>query len=228
MSIKDSMPTDIEISQIEEFDKKILDYLRRLIDTEDAVAKSFKDLATNLERASKEKKAYYEMQREMEKQYIQLVGRKSELISQQDLQQIKEHVKRMEGTITNQVEITMVLQEMTDAYKEYLSALKDLNKAWGHLYKNEADWRNVSYEFIKAKEKYDGNKLEKTEKQTIRLKQEVKKAFEEKSHRFSFVEKVYDTSKSNMAKIKSEYKKYGVVIVTTLPSFSFGIGLFSS
>jgi cell pole-organizing protein PopZ len=189
MSIKDSMPTDTEISQIEEFDKKILDNLRRLIDTEDAVAKSFKDLALNLDRASKEKKAYYEMQREMERQYIQLVGRKSELITQQDLQQIKEHVKRMEGTITNQVEITMVLQEMTDAYKEYLSALKDLNKAWGHLYKNEADWRNTSYEFIKAKEKYDGNKLEKTEKQTVRLKQEVKKAFEEKSHRFSFVEK---------------------------------------
>lgn len=206
MNMKDIMPMDIEISQAEEYDKKAVEALDRLFASEEAVAKAFKELAERMDRATKEKEKYLGTQREMERQYIQLIQRKSQLIESHDLQVVKEHVKRTDETVNNQQQLTGILKEMADSYNEYIGAMKDLTKTWSSLQKNELDWRKVSYEFTKARENQDGGKMEKLEKEIEKQKNQVIKAFQEKAHRFSFVEKAMVRINQTWQKLKMGIK----------------------
>jgi hypothetical protein len=207
--MKEHLPMDIEITQGEEHDKSAIDALNRLQSAEDGVTRAFKELAERMEKANKERERFYQNQREMERQYIQLTQRKSTLITNMDLQVLKEHLKRSEESVNTHTQIAIVLKEMGDGYAEYNNALKDLLKVWSNLGKTEADWRKAGNDFRKAMEEQDGNKLEKLEKEIIKRKSEVVKAFQDKAYRWTFVEKAMVRINQTWQKLKNSVKNVG-------------------
>lgn len=206
MSMKDIMPMDIEITLAEEYDKQSVESLSRLQDAEDGVTRAVKDLAERFDRATKERERYLNTQKELERQYIQLIQRKSELIAPIDMQKLKEHTKNLEETIQAYITMSQNLKELSSSYNEYNGALKDLVKAWGNQQKTEMDWRKLGYDFTKARESQDGGKMEKIEKQLGKTKQDTIKTFQEKAHRATFVEKAMVRINQSWQKIKVNIK----------------------
>ena len=207
--MKDIMPMDIEISQAEEYDKKSVEAMERLLASEEAVARSFKELADRLDRATKDKEKYINTQKEMERQYIQLIQRKSQLVTAMDMQVLKEHLKKTEETITSQQQVVVIMKEMSDAYQEYINAMKDLTKSWQTQLKSEMEWRKTSYEFVKARENQDGGKMEKLEREITKQKQNAVKTFQDKAHRITFVEKAMVRINQTWQKLKMGIKNFG-------------------
>jgi len=187
-SIKEYLPMDIEISQIE-LDRKATDQVQRLTSSEEGVMKAVKDLAEKFDRMAKDRKSYHESQFEISRNYIQLVNRKSTIFQQNNLTNLKEHMRRNEESLEVINEMTVQIHQLADSYKEYVGNLKELNKAWEKFTKTEQEWYGQFGELQKAKDRQEASKMDKIEKGMIKLKQEVEKNFSEKNHRSEFVEK---------------------------------------
>jgi hypothetical protein len=187
-SIKDYIPMDIEISQIE-LDRKSTEHVQRLLASEEGVMKSVKDLADKFDKMAKDRKSYHDSQFEISRNYIQLVNRKSTIFQQNNLTNLKEHLRRNEESIGVINEMTVNFQQLSDSYKEYVGNLKELSKAWEKFTKTEQDWYGQFGELQKAKDRQEAGKMDKIEKGMVKLKQDVEKTFSEKNHRSEFVEK---------------------------------------
>ncbi|WP_371802141.1 hypothetical protein [Candidatus Lokiarchaeum ossiferum] len=189
MGIKEDLPMDEEINDIQ-LTKKLTNSLFNLESNEENVMKGIKDLANRMKKSNHEMANYLSLQNETVRLYIQLVNRKSDIINNQDLMKIKEHVKRMEKTVSVQHEIYNSFQEMGDSYKEYHKTLKDLAKSFEKLNKKQKDWHDSAAELSKAQgsQMTSGQKLDKLEKAVNKQKREVMKYYDDRKHRDGFVQ----------------------------------------
>jgi hypothetical protein len=204
-SIKDAIPTDIEITQLS-FDKTAADQITRLIDAEGEVMNSLGVLANSFDKTAKLRKAYNDNQFEISRNYIQLVQRKSTIFQSRDLQEMKEHIKRNEDSVLAFNDLKVLFQGISDGYKEYYSNLKEYGKAYQRFIKAETDWYNASLDLRKAKDKYDTERMDKLEKGLVKLKADVEKYFIEKNHRSEFVSKSVVRIDQSFQKLKMNIK----------------------
>lgn len=189
MGVKEDLPMDEEINDIQ-LTKKLANSLFKLEGNEENVMKGIKEVANRMKKSSTEMNNYLELQNETVRLYIQLVNRKSDIIKNQDLAKIKEHVKRIEKTVSVQHDIYHSFQEMGDSYKEYHKTLKELAKSVEKLNKKQKDWHDSASELAKAQgsQMTSGQKLDKLEQTINKRKREVVKHYDDRKHRDGFVQ----------------------------------------
>jgi predicted nuclease with TOPRIM domain len=143
--------------------------------------------AKKMKQAVSEMQSYTDVAQEISRNYIQLVNRDSEIVSNQALHKLKEHLKRLDTTITNQTELYNTMFEVASAYSDYSDTLRDLSKTWDQLIDKQKSWRDADYELKKAQAKNNYEKYDKIESNVRKGKNEVIKAFNEKEGKDSFV-----------------------------------------
>ncbi|MHA1613160.1 MAG: hypothetical protein ACTSYU_13980, partial [Promethearchaeota archaeon] len=134
MDINSFKPMDPEIDQIH-YDKQLEDSINKLQDLEDAVRRSLKDLASKIRKTHDELGNYHKIQFENERNYIQLVNRNSDLVKRPDLNRLKEHNKRTNIRLEVQKNMSNVLLQLSNDYKELTGTLKDLGSVMGKMNK---------------------------------------------------------------------------------------------
>ncbi len=203
-------PNDQEIEWIYST-KKIVDSLNKLQSSEDSVMKGFKDLSNKMKKSNTEFKSYVGLKQEEVRLFIQLVNRKSDMVSNQDLNKLREHVKQIENAIEVDTEILNSFIDISEAYKEYQKALKDFTKSGEKLNKNQKDWHDSSANLSKAlsSQMTPGHKLDKLEKAIANNKITVSKGYEEYKHQERFVETGVLRLNQAWAKLKTVIKNIG-------------------
>jgi len=181
--IKEFLPLDVELEQIS-FDKKLENSVHKLAGLEENLEKSFKSVAHDMEKSNKELKKYLTLQKETLRSYVQFLNQKSDLISQKDLANLKDHVSHIERTIDVQDEMANDVKEISQGYKEYSKTMKDFGRKLSKLNKSESNWKNTAAELNKARsdQMVTGSKLEKLENQLRKEKSQVQKQYHNKSH----------------------------------------------
>ncbi|MCF2138715.1 MAG: hypothetical protein K9W44_01505 [Candidatus Lokiarchaeota archaeon] len=209
MNIKDFLPMDPEIEQMH-YDKKTEDSLSKLQYLEDGVRRSIKDLASSLKKSSEELENLLQIQQESERNYIQLVNRHSDLISKNDLAQIKQENKQIELRLSIQQNINNALLDLANNYKEYSKSLKELEKIIEKLNKKQSSWRDAAAELAKLRgsQMASGGKLNKVEKKIESKKADVIKIRTEIKHRQSFVETNLKHINETLLKLKNSIKNF--------------------
>ena len=206
MGIIDIEPTNEEQDQFS-FDEKSASKLKNLCDSETLVGKSLHDLAKRMHDATKDKEKYLDVQQQMVRQYIQLAGRDSKLVNDQDLQLLKQHISRIETTIEVQTEVQKEFKNIAGTYKEYAKMLEELHGVWGKITKKQKEWHKYTAELKKAKAKMPtGEKLMKLEKKMEKAKGEVIKLYGDKRNRGVFVENSFANVNDAWDKLKDEIK----------------------
>ena len=201
MGVKEDLPMDEEINDIQ-LTKKYANSLFKLESNEESVMKGIKELANKMRKSHSEMNNYLEIQNETTRLYIQLVNRKSDIINNHDLAKMKEHIKRIEKTVSVQNDIYHAFHDMGDAYKEYHKTLKDLAKSAEKLNKKQKIWHDSAAELSKAQgsQMTSGQKLDKIEKAINKNKHSVIKHYDERKHREGFVQ--HAMTRINLAWIK--------------------------
>ena len=207
--IKEFLPLDVELEQIS-YDKKLENSVHKLGGLEENLEKSFKSVANDMEKANKELKKYLTLQKETLRSYVQFLNRRSDLISQKDLANLKDHVTHVERTIDVQDEMANDIKEVSQGYKEYSKTLKDFGRKLSKLNKSESNWKNTAAEMIKARsdQMVTGSKLEKLENQLRKDKSQVQKQYHNKSHSNSFVVTAVLQLNQAWQKFKSNIKNF--------------------
>ena len=183
MSIKDDLPSQLDIDQMEHFDKKMVGIVGKIFMLEGEVGRSLKDVAEKIKKSTAELQKYKDLSAEMSRNYIQLVNRDSDIVANQDLQALKEHISQLEITIRGQTEIYDLLLDLANRYGDFNGGLKDLNKNWDKLSKKQFEWRSAANELTKAKAKNNYEKYDKIEKSIRKKKDEVVRAFNDKKNK---------------------------------------------
>ena len=207
--IKEFLPLDVEIEQIS-FDKKLENSVHKLAGLEENLEKSFKSVAHDMEKSNKELKKYLTLQKETLRSYVQFLNQKSDLISQKDLANLKDHVSHIERTIDVQDEMANDIKEVSQGYKEYSKTMKDFGRKLSKLNKSESNWKNTAAELNKARsnQMVTGSKLEKLENQLRKEKSQVQKQYHNKSHANSFVVTAVLQLNQAWQKFKSNIKNF--------------------
>ncbi len=207
MGVKEDLPMDEEINDIQ-LTKKLFTSLVKMGSYEENVMKGIKELANRMRKSNSEMNNYLEIQNETTRLYIQLVNRKSDLINNHDLAKIKEHIKRIEKTVSVQNEIYHSFHEMGDAYKEYHKALKDLAKSAEKLNKHQKMWHDSAAELSKARgsQMTSGQKLDKLETAIGKKKRSVIKHYDERKHREGFAQHAMVRINQAWIKLKNSIK----------------------
>lgn len=204
---KEDRPNDQEIED-SQLTRKLAISLDKLQTNEESVMKGIEDLADRLKKSNHELKNYLEIQTEASRLYIQLVTRNSDLIHQDDLKRIKEHVKKVEDRISVQLGLQNAFLELAGGYKEYHKTLKDYSKAMANLNKAQKAWHDSSAELAKAQssQAVSGGKLDKIEKSIGKNKREVIKMYDDRHHRENFVDTAMKRVNQVWLKLKDSIK----------------------
>ena len=207
--IKEFLPLDVELEQIS-FDKKLENSVHKLAGLEENLEKSFKSVAHDMEKSNKELKKYLTLQKETLRSYVQFLNQKSDLISQKDLANLKDHVSHIERTIDVQDEMANDIKEVSQGYKEYSKTMKDFGRKLSKLNKSESNWKNTAAELNKARsnQMVTGSKLEKLENQLRKEKSQVQKQYHNKNHANSFVVTAVLQLNQAWQKFKSNIKNF--------------------
>ena len=209
MSIKDFKPMDPEMEQML-YDKKLEESINKLEYLEDAVRKALKDLATKLGKTHEELANYHKIQLENERNFIQLVNRDSDIVKKQDFNRLKEQNKRTEIRLDVQKNMTSVLLELSNDYKELTGTLKDLGSAMGKMNKTQMQWRDFTGDLAKLRgsQMASGGKLNKVEGNIRKSKESVIKLREDVKHREGFVETALKRINDSLIKLKNAVKNF--------------------
>lgn len=210
MDIQASKPSNQELEDLV-LTKKITASLNKLHTLEENTMKSLRDVANRMRSSNQELKKYLELQRQSERLYIQLVTRKSDLIHNHELQQLKEHVKRLEARIEIQFELQNGFREVSGAYKEYYKSVSDLGHTYGQLNKRQNEWQSDTSNLSKAHGDMtvSSKKLDKLESSIQKRKQQVLKLYTERQHRNGFVEQALLHVNQAWVKLKNKIKNMG-------------------
>lgn len=184
--IKEDLPNNIDIDQME-LDKKAASAISKLYEAERSVGDALTQCAKKIKQAVSEMESYSDVSQEISRNYIQLVNRDSQIVSNQALHKLKEHLKRLETTITNETELYNTLFELSSSYGDYSNGLRQLTKSWDQLIDKQKAWRDADYELKKAQAKNNYEKYDKIENNIRKGKSDVIKAFNEKEGKDSFV-----------------------------------------
>ncbi|MHA1518655.1 MAG: hypothetical protein ACTSRK_00595 [Promethearchaeota archaeon] len=209
MDINSFKPMDPEIDQIH-YDKQLEDSINKLQDLEDAVRRSLKDLASKIRKTHDELGNYHKIQFENERNYIQLVNRNSDLVKKPDLNRLKEHNKRTNIRLEVQKNMSNVLLQLSNDYKELTGTLKDLGSVMGKMNKKQSQWRDYTADLAKLKgsQMASGGKLNKVEGNIRKSKESVIKLRDEVKHREGFVETALKRIYNSLIKLKNTVKNF--------------------
>ncbi|MHA1618675.1 MAG: hypothetical protein ACTSVZ_05280 [Promethearchaeota archaeon] len=209
MDINSFKPMDPEIDQIH-YDKQLEDSINKLQDLEDAVRRSLKDLASKIRKTHDELGNYHKIQFENERNYIQLVNRNSDLVKKPDLNRLKEHNKRTNIRLEVQKNMSNVLLQLSNDYKELTGTLKDLGSVMGKMNKRQSQWRDYTADLAKLKgsQMASGGKLNKVEGNIRKSKESVIKLRDEVKHREGFVETAIKRIYNSLIKLKNTVKNF--------------------
>ncbi len=209
MDVNSFKPTDPEIEQMQ-YDKQLEDSVDKLQNLEDAVRRSLKDLANKLGKTHNELGKYHKIQLENERNYIQMVNRNSDLVKKQDLNRLKERNKRTMIRLEVQKNMSNVLLELSNDYKELSGTLKDLGSVMGKLNKKQNQWRDYTGDLAKLRgsQMASGGKLNKVEGNIQKSKESVIKLRDEVKHREGFVETALKRIYNSLIKLKNTVKNF--------------------
>ncbi|MHA1886708.1 MAG: hypothetical protein DRO88_01525 [Promethearchaeia archaeon] len=209
MSIKDFLPIDPEIEQFQ-FDKKITESINKQQYLEDGVRRALNELANQLKKSAQEIQHYLVIQRENERNYIQLINRKSDLVLKSDLSQLRTENSQMEQKLQVQEHILNSLLDLSNDYKEYTKTLKNLGKIMEKLNKSQSSWRDAAAELAKLRgsQMASGGKLQKVENKIEAGKASVIKIRSEVKHRKSFVLTTLKRINETLLKLKNGIKSF--------------------
>ncbi|MHA1776700.1 MAG: hypothetical protein ACTSWC_07975 [Promethearchaeota archaeon] len=209
MSIKDFLPIDPEIEQFQ-FDKKITESINKQQYLEDGVRRALNELANQLKKSAQEIQHYLAIQRENERNYIQLINRKSDLVLKSDLSQLRTENSQMEQKLQVQEHILNSLLDLSNDYKEYTKTLKNLGKIMEKLNKSQSSWRDAAAELAKLRgsQMASGGKLQKVENKIEAGKASVIKIRSEVKHRKSFVLTTLKRINETLLKLKNGIKSF--------------------
>lgn len=183
------LPMDVELDEIR-LNKDLVRSLDKLTLFEETMAKDFKNLSKGFKNSNEEITRYLEIQNQVIRHYIQLINRNSDLVAKVDLNNLKNHVKKMEERLENQLKIETTLKDLSMGYKEYAKSLGDYTKATHGLLKKQGAWHDNASTHAKLKHnpRVTGEKLEKIEAKLATSKEVVRKRYEERKHRNGFVQ----------------------------------------
>lgn len=200
---------DPEIEQAQ-YDKKTTDSLKNQQNIEDGVRRAINELANQLKKSTQEMNHYLSLQRESERNFIQLINRKSDLVSKSDLDLLRTENSQLEKRIQVQENLTHNLLDLANDYKEYTKTLKNLTKAYDKLNKNQSSWRDAAADLAKLRgsQMASGGKLNKVENKIEAGKSSVIKSRAEIKHRKAFVTTTLKHINETLLKLKNNIKNF--------------------
>lgn len=199
-------PKQIEMDQIG-VEQKSVKVLKNLKKAERRALKDLSHLIEGFQDVEKNFESYKQIIFDSSRNYIQMLNQKSDIIDNQFLNTIKEHLKRLELTISAQKDMINALKDMEHSYGEYLSNLEKLENAWEDLVKTGGNWVNYANDLQREKGGYAiGSKLDKLEKGLQKSKEKLKKAYVKRMNAHQLVSTAYDHVNQALQKFKATIK----------------------
>ncbi len=196
-------PKQIELDQIK-LEDEMLKTLKNLKKAERRAAKDFNKFIRRYGDVIGEFKNYKNLVFDSSRNYIQMLNQDSEIIDNTLLNITKEHVKRLEKTISAHTELDSLFKEMSNTHNEYVNNLEKLEDSWDALVKTGYSWYDDFNSMMKEKGQYaSGGKLGRLEKSLEKNHERLKKAYDQKIRSHQLVETSYDHLNRVLQKLKA-------------------------